>query len=167
MRDPVNFADLELERWDSETSDEVAWAAGYFAYGGDGADASTAVYYEIEPGCRLGWHSNSAEEAQFFISGIGRFEFEDELKIVSAGDFIVIPAGAAHDLWNESTDMIRAVAFFNDGEVEHYWNGETWRNGAGATCVYAGYDVPNMPILTLHQGCFATQDCTSKPSSPS
>src|SRR5690349_5613572 len=35
---------------------------------------------------------------------------------------------------------------------------------AGATCVYAGYDVPNIPILPLHQGCFATHVCTSNPS---
>ena len=50
---------------------------------------------------------------------------------MTKGDFIVIPAGAEHDLRNTGPDVLRTIAFFNDGEVEHYWRGMRWQNGAG------------------------------------
>ena len=38
-----------------------------------------------------------------------------------------------------------------------YW----LRSGAGATCVYPGYERPNIPTLPSDHGCWPTHCCVS------
>ena len=66
-------------------------------YGGHGATASSVIVYEIEPGKRLGWHTDATEETQYIIAGTGKLHLED---------------GMRHDVENTGNDTLRAVAFF-------------------------------------------------------
>jgi hypothetical protein len=38
----------------------VRWAGAFAAYGSHGTTASSTIVYEIEPGGRLGWHTDAA-----------------------------------------------------------------------------------------------------------
>ena len=64
-KSPV-VASNELKRtkvW-GETDQAVSWAGAFAVYGGHGTTASSTIVYEIEPGKRLGWHTDATEETQ-------------------------------------------------------------------------------------------------------
>jgi quercetin dioxygenase-like cupin family protein len=69
--------------------------------------------YEIEPGGRLGWHSDATEETQYIIAGSGKLYLEDgSTYSVGPGSVFVLPTPMRHDLENTGSDTLRAVAFF-------------------------------------------------------
>lgn len=55
--DPINVDAVELAELTSSTSDDAAWVGGFFAHGGDGAAASTVIYFAVPEGKRLGRHT--------------------------------------------------------------------------------------------------------------
>ena len=59
------------EVW-GESDKAVHWAGAFALYGGHGATASSTIVYEIEPGKRLGWHTDATEETQYIIAGEGK-----------------------------------------------------------------------------------------------
>ena len=108
----VNITDLSLSGVHGADDPTVRWAGGFAAYGGSGADASCVVYYEIEPGGRLGWHTDSTEETQFIVSGQGELRREDGTWPAGPGSVFVLPALLRHDLANVGSETLRGVAFF-------------------------------------------------------
>ena len=54
--EPLNIDELDRFELTSSTTDDGYWSAGWFAYGGQGADGSAALFFEIPPGKRLGQH---------------------------------------------------------------------------------------------------------------
>lgn len=93
MDSPVNFADLETADLRSESSDDAEWVGAYFAYGGQGATDSTVIYFAVPPGKRLGRHTDTAEETQYFVGGRGELLLDSGPKPVKAGDVIVLTEG--------------------------------------------------------------------------
>jgi quercetin dioxygenase-like cupin family protein len=53
------------------------WGGAFAVYGGNGTTASSAIVYEVEPGKRLGWHTDATEETQYIIAGSGKLYLED------------------------------------------------------------------------------------------
>ncbi|MCI0467213.1 MAG: cupin domain-containing protein [Beijerinckiaceae bacterium] len=91
----------------------VRWAGAFASYGGHGATQSSTIVYEIEPGGRLGWHTDATEETQYILAGTGELRMEDgSIHPVRPGDVFVIPTPLRHDLANLGTETLRAVAFF-------------------------------------------------------
>jgi quercetin dioxygenase-like cupin family protein len=69
--------------------------------------------YEIEPGKRLGWHTDATEETQYILAGTGELHMEDGSTYrVSPGSVFAIPTPVKHDLVNVGKETLRAVAFF-------------------------------------------------------
>src|ERR1700692_3227617 len=64
------------EVW-AEDDETVHWAGAFAVYGGHGTTASSTIVYEIEPGKRLGWHTDATEETQYIIAGAGELHMED------------------------------------------------------------------------------------------
>lgn len=92
---------------------KVQWQGAFAAYGGHGATASSTIVYEIEPGWRLGWHTDATEETQYILSGTGELLIEDGTRhAVGPGSVFVLPTPLRHDLVNTGTETLRAVAFF-------------------------------------------------------
>jgi quercetin dioxygenase-like cupin family protein len=60
-----------------ETDSAVSWQGAFAVYGGNGTTASSAIVYEVEPGRRLGWHTDATEETQYIIAGSGKLYLED------------------------------------------------------------------------------------------
>ncbi len=96
-----------------ETDKAVSWQGAFAVYGGHGATASSTIVYEIEPGKRLGWHTDATEETQYIIAGTGKLYLEDgSTHAVGPGSVFVLPTPLRHDLENTGTETLRAVAFF-------------------------------------------------------
>jgi quercetin dioxygenase-like cupin family protein len=91
---------------------QVLWNAAFATCGGKGADQSSTIVYEIEPGGHLGWHTDQTEETQYIISGTGELLTEDGTFAVGPGSVFVLPTNVRHDLVNTGKDTLRAVAFF-------------------------------------------------------
>jgi quercetin dioxygenase-like cupin family protein len=96
-----------------ETDKAVRWAGAFAVYGGQGATASSTIVYEIEPGGRLGWHTDATEETQYIVAGTGKLYLEDgTTHPVGPGSVFVLPTPMRHDLENTGKETLRAVAFF-------------------------------------------------------
>ena len=96
-----------------ETDKAVSWQGAFAVYGGHGATASSTIVYEIEPGKRLGWHTDATEETQYIIAGHGKLYLEDgSTQAVGPGSVFVLPTPMRHDLENTGKETLRAVAFF-------------------------------------------------------
>ncbi len=101
------------EVW-GETDKAVHWAGAFAVYGGHGATASSTIVYEIEPGKRLGWHTDATEETQYIVAGEGKLYLEDgSTHKVGPGSVFVLPTPMRHDLENTGKETLRAVAFFS------------------------------------------------------
>jgi quercetin dioxygenase-like cupin family protein len=90
----------------------IKWNAVFATYGGHGADQSSTIVYEIEPGGHLGWHTDATEETQYIVSGAGELHTEEGTFPVGPGSVFVLPTNLRHDLANTGKEPLRAVAFF-------------------------------------------------------
>jgi quercetin dioxygenase-like cupin family protein len=96
-----------------ETDSAVSWAGVFAVYGGHETTASSTIVYEVEPGKRLGWHTDATEETQYIIAGTGKLYLEDgSTHPVGPGSVFVLPTPMRHDLENTGKETLRAVAFF-------------------------------------------------------
>ena len=111
---PVVASDT-LERttvW-AEDDQTVRWSGAFALYGAHGTTQSSTIVYEIEPGKRLGWHTDATEETQYIIAGTGKLYLEDGSTYpVGPGSVFVLPTPLRHDLENTGKETLRAVAFF-------------------------------------------------------
>ena len=104
---------LERNKVWGQTDAAVRWQGAFAVCGGHGTTASSTIVYEIEPGNRLGWHTDATEETQYIIAGKGRLYLEDgSTHEVGPGTVFVLPTPMRHDLENIGTETLRAVAFF-------------------------------------------------------
>ena len=106
-----------------ETDSAVSWQGAFAVYGGNGTTASSAIVYEVEPGKRLGWHTDATEETQYIIAGSGKLYLEDgTTHQVGPGSVFVLPTPMRHDLENTGKETLRAVAFFAAPMLTQYFD---------------------------------------------
>ena len=86
-------------------------------YVGTGTKNTAVVYFELEPGCRLGTHTDSAEEILLILEGTAEATVGDEQSQVSAGELAVVPAMVPHGLRNVGDETVRVVGFFSSNVV--------------------------------------------------
>lgn len=110
--DAINTGDLERLHVHSEADESVRWDGAFVSYGLHGSDQSTVIVFEIEPGGRLGWHTDQTEETQYIVSGTGQLQRDDGNFDVGPGSVFVLPTNVRHDLVNTGTETLRAVGFF-------------------------------------------------------
>src|ERR671920_187863 len=84
---------------------------------GTGTKNTAVVYFEIEPGHRLGTHTDSAEEILLVLDGTAEVSLGDEQGQVSAGEMAVVPAMVPHGLRNVGDETARFVGFFSSNVV--------------------------------------------------
>jgi quercetin dioxygenase-like cupin family protein len=82
-----------------------------------GAQDSAVVYFELQPGHRLGTHTDSAEEVLYIVAGEAEAEVGDDRGMVRAGDLAVIPAMVPHGLVNVGNEPVKVVGFFPESEI--------------------------------------------------
>ena len=84
---------------------------------GTGTKSTAVVYFEIEPGHRLGTHTDSAEEILLILEGEAEVTLGDEQGRISAGVMALVPAMVPHGLRNVSEETVRVVGFFSSNVV--------------------------------------------------
>jgi quercetin dioxygenase-like cupin family protein len=84
---------------------------------GTGTMSTAIVYFEIEPGHRLGTHTDSAEEILLVLQGEAEATVGDEEGRLSAGDMALVPAMVPHGLRNAGEEKVRVVRFFSSNVV--------------------------------------------------
>ena len=86
-------------------------------YVGTGTKNTAVVYFELEPGCRLATHTDSAEEILLFLEGTAEVSVGDESGRVSAGEMAVVPAMVPHGMRNVGDETVRVAGFFSSNVV--------------------------------------------------
>ncbi len=84
---------------------------------GNGTMSTAVVYFELEPGHRLGTHTDSAEEILLILEGTAEVSLGDEQGRLSAGEMALVPAMVPHGLRNVGDDTVRVVGFFSSNVV--------------------------------------------------
>ena len=84
---------------------------------GTGTKSTSVVYFEIEPGHRLGTHTDSAEEILLVLEGTAEVSLGDEQGRLSAGEMALVPAMEPHGLRNAGEDTVRVAGFFSSNVV--------------------------------------------------
>jgi quercetin dioxygenase-like cupin family protein len=84
---------------------------------GTGTKNTAVVYFEIEPGYRLGTHTDSAEEILLILQGEAEVALGDERGRLSAGEMALVPAMVPHGLRNVGEETVRVVGFFSSNVI--------------------------------------------------
>ena len=84
---------------------------------GTGTKSTSVVYFEIEPGHRLGTHTDSAEEILLILSGEVEVSLGEEQGRLSAGEMAQVPAMVPHGLRNAGEETVRVVGFFSSNVI--------------------------------------------------
>jgi quercetin dioxygenase-like cupin family protein len=84
---------------------------------GTGTKSTAVVYFEIEPGHRLGNHTDSAEEILLILEGEAEVSLRDKQGRLSAGELALVPAMVPHGLRNVGDETVRVVGFFSSNVV--------------------------------------------------
>jgi quercetin dioxygenase-like cupin family protein len=109
----------ELELLQASYGDDPTMRVGFNfpLFVGSGTRSSSVVYFELEPGFRLGTHTDSAEEILLILEGTAEATVGDEHARVSAGEMAVVPAMVPHALRNVGDETVRVVGFFSSNVV--------------------------------------------------
>ena len=78
----------------------------------NGAATTIVAALDLAPGKRSGRHTHSVEEIVLVLEGTAEMTVGDEWVRLSAGEMVLVPALAPHNLANGGPDELRTVAFF-------------------------------------------------------
>src|SRR5215210_7210637 len=84
---------------------------------GTGTKSTAVVYFEIEPGYRLGTHTDSAEEIPIILQGEAEVSLGEEEGRLSAGQMAVVPAMVPYEMRNVGDDRVRDAGFFSSNVI--------------------------------------------------
>ena len=108
---------LELMEVSYEDDPTMRAMVNFPFYVGTGTKNTAVVYFELEPGHRLGSHTDSAEEILLILAGEAEATVGEESGRVSAGEMAVVPAMVPHALRNVGDETVRVVGFFSSNVV--------------------------------------------------
>lgn len=119
----LQLQDLDLIESHHENDDTVRWrvsmpfASAFPAFVGIEPDDLSAVYFELDGGCHLGRHTDSAEEALLVLEGAVEVEIDGETAEYGADGMVLVPAMAPHSVKNVGSEPARLLGFFADAAV--------------------------------------------------
>ena len=113
----VSIHELDLEQAWSENDPALRTRDGYLLHAGDGTTASSAVLFEVDPGCHIGRHFHTAEEMLMVLAGEVEVTVGDESATIGTGGLAFAPALAWHNVRCTSSEPARCVGFFASASV--------------------------------------------------
>lgn len=108
---------LELMEVWCEDDPQMRLKVNFPFFLGTGTKSTAVVYFEIEPGHRLGTHTDSAEEILLILKGEAEVSLGDERGRLGTGEMALVPAMVPHGLRNVGDEMVRVVGFFSSNVV--------------------------------------------------
>ncbi|MDQ4075126.1 MAG: cupin domain-containing protein [Chloroflexota bacterium] len=108
----VDLNDLQLtELWGQD--EPAMHNRSTFPLGGPlGTENSALVYIELDPGDRLGRHTDSVEEVLLILDGTVEVTVGEEAGQFSTRQIAVVPTMAPHDLRNIGEETAHVIGFF-------------------------------------------------------
>src|SRR3954452_1437054 len=88
------------------------WRSGSVLGSGTGARAAGASLLEVDAGCRLPRHTDSAEEVIVVIAGRAEIVVGDERTTASGGEMALVPEMVPHEVRNAGEDVLRFAAVY-------------------------------------------------------
>jgi len=125
---PKNIDTIDTLELTSSSTDDAQWVGGYFTYGGEGAEASTTVYFAVPPGKRLGPYGHGGGDTVHPLRQRGSPP-RRRPEAAGPGDVVVLTEGTFHDLHNTGSEDLRVIGFFSAPGVEQHWSEEVWEPG--------------------------------------
>src|SRR5829696_7814271 len=116
------------EQW-VEGRQDLRWRTKLGTTPDDGAKASSTSLLEVDPGCALPRHSDSAEETVVVVSGVAELEVEGETERVNAGGVALVPKDVPHEVRSVGDEPLRFVAVYADTEVVTTYEAEVQPSG--------------------------------------
>src|SRR3954449_3367530 len=93
------------------------WRSGSVLGSGTGARAAGASLLEVDPGCRLPRHTDSAEEVIVVIAGEAEVTVGDQRTTAAAGDMALVPEMVPHEVRNAGEGALRFAAVYAAPDV--------------------------------------------------
>lgn len=91
---------------------------GNFAlYSAAGTKSGSVVYFELEPECELGTHTDSAEEIVYIADGTVEITIGKEKNKISRGELGVVPVMESHNFRNIGSNTANVIGFFSSPNV--------------------------------------------------
>lgn len=84
---------------------------------GTGARSSGSSILEVDPGCQLGRHTDSAEETVVVLEGLAEVDVAGEVERVSAGGVALVPKDVPHEVRNTGASVLRFAAVYAGTDV--------------------------------------------------
>jgi quercetin dioxygenase-like cupin family protein len=109
--------DLELMEVWYETDPTMRLKVNFPVFLGTGSKNTAVVYFEIEPGYRLGTHTDSVEEILLILEGQVEVSLGEEDGRLSAGQMAVVPAMVPHGMRNVGEERVRVAGFFSSNVI--------------------------------------------------
>lgn len=109
--------DLELMEVWYEDDPTMRLRVNFPFFVGTGTRSTAVVYFEVEPGHRLGTHTDSAEEILLILEGTAEVSLGEERGQLSAGEMALVPAMVPHGLRNAGDETVRVVGFFSSNVI--------------------------------------------------
>jgi quercetin dioxygenase-like cupin family protein len=114
----VNLESLEKMTNYGAEDDPYRKVNGNFAlYSAAGTKSGSAVYFELEPRCELGDHTDSAEEIIYVIDGTIEATVGKEKEHISRGEVGVVPVMESHNFRNVGSNTAKVIGFFSSPNV--------------------------------------------------
>src|SRR5215213_8946067 len=93
------------------------WRSGAVLGAGAGAKAAGASLLEVDSGCRLPRHTDSAEEVIVVVEGTAEVTVGDDRSTAGAGEMALVPEGVPHEVRNAGDGVLRFAAVYAAPEV--------------------------------------------------
>lgn len=104
------------EAWiDGDSS--ARWRSAALTGRATGAIASASSLLEVDPGCRLPRHTDSAEESIVVVAGQASVTVGDRTVSAVAGDVVLVPAREPHEVRNSGDTVLRFAAVYAAADV--------------------------------------------------
>jgi quercetin dioxygenase-like cupin family protein len=114
----VNLEALEKMTNQGEPDEPARRVTGNFAlYSAAGTKSGSVVYFELEPGCELGTHTDSAEEIVYIADGAVEITIGNERNQISSGELGVVPVMESHNFRNVGSNTAKVIGFFSSPNV--------------------------------------------------
>lgn len=108
----VNLNQLELNEFIAQEDEQQHCKATFPLIGAHGSRELATVYFEIEPGDKLGMHTDSAEELLIILEGEMEATIGSERSAVSKGSLALVPKMVPHDLKNTGRTKAKVLGVF-------------------------------------------------------
>ncbi|MCJ8008213.1 cupin domain-containing protein [Lederbergia wuyishanensis] len=102
---------IMLEGWLENESNSHRKIAFPF-YSTTGAEHSSVVFFELEPGHELGSHTDSAEEIVFILQGGAEITLGEESSQLNKDEMVLIPSMVPHNIRNIGNETLKVIGFF-------------------------------------------------------